>query len=152
MRQAGLRLQFVEFIPEQLEDAVLYVSQRYGTATHRCCCGCGCEVVTPIGPADWTLEVTDGAATLFPSIGNWSLPCRSHYFIRQGRVVWARDMSRGAIEQGRRREQHLRDGYLDRVNRLKEAQLLHPPPSCERSTSWPSRLWREVRSWFGISG
>lgn len=151
MRQAGLRLQFVEFIPEHLVDGVLYVSQRYGTATHRCCCGCGREVVTPIGPADWTLEVTDGAATLFPSIGSWSLPCRSHYFIRQGRIVWAGDMSSGEIDQGRRRNQRLREGYLATVNRLKEAPPRLPPQSPERPHSWAFRLWREVRSWFGTS-
>ena len=39
MRQTALRPEFVEFIPEQLEDGVLYISQRYGTAMHRCCCG-----------------------------------------------------------------------------------------------------------------
>jgi hypothetical protein len=119
MRQSALRSQFVEFIPEQLDDGVLYISQRYRTATHRCCCGCGSEVVTPLGPADWTLEVVNGALTLRPSIGNWSLPCRSHYLIRQGRVAWAREMSQEEIELGRRRDERLRRTHIERVNRLK---------------------------------
>lgn len=119
MRQSALRSQFVEFIPEQLEDGVLYISQPYRTATHRCCCGCGSEVVTPLGPADWTLEVVNGALTLRPSIGNWSLPCRSHYLIRQGRVVWAREMSQEEIQLGRRRDERLRRTHIERVNRLK---------------------------------
>jgi hypothetical protein len=47
MRQTALRPEFVEFIPEQLEDGVLYISHRYGTALHLCCCGCCSEVVKP---------------------------------------------------------------------------------------------------------
>lgn len=54
MRQTALPPQFVEFIPEQLEDGVLYISERHGTAIHLCCCGCGTELVTPLNPAGWT--------------------------------------------------------------------------------------------------
>jgi hypothetical protein len=38
---------FVEYIPEQLEERTIYISIRFATAVHRCCCGCGREVVTP---------------------------------------------------------------------------------------------------------
>lgn len=88
MRHDHLRPSFVEFIPEQLEDGVIYISQRYRTATHRCCCGCGAEVVTPLSPAAWSLEIANEGATLRPSIGNWSLPCRSHYLF--AREEWCR--------------------------------------------------------------
>lgn len=149
MRQSALRPQFVEFIPEQLEDGVLYISQRYRTATHRCCCGCGSEVVTPIGPADWTLKAVNGAVTLRPSIGNWSLPCRSHYLISQGRVVWARDMSRDEIQLGRERDQRLRDAHFARVNRLNEAEQDRPVTMPgEHSGSWFARLLRAFWTWF----
>lgn len=144
MRQAVLRLQSVEFIPEQLEDGVLYVSERYRTATHRCCCGCGSEVVTPLGPALWTLEVVNGAATLRPSIGNWSLPCRSHYLIRRGKVIWARDMSLDEIEWGRRRDQRLRDEHFAEANRRKNVEK--PAATTNRpSDSWLARFWRALR-------
>lgn len=152
MRQSVLRAQFVEFIPEQLEDGVLYISQRYRTATHRCCCGCGSEVVTPLGPADWTLEVVDGAVTLRPSIGNWSLPCRSHYLIRQGRVVWARDMSRDEIKLGRQRDRRLRDAHFAQVNRQKGAQEDRPvaaPAPIPAPASWVARSWRKLLAFFG---
>lgn len=151
MRQSALRRQFVEFIPEQLDEGVLYVSERYGTATHLCCCGCGSEVVTPIGPTDWALEVVNGAVTLAPSIGNWSLPCRSHYLVRQGRVVWARDMSRGEIELGRERDQRLRDAHFARVNRLKEAVRAPTRTAHQHSDAGLGSFWRTVRRWLGRS-
>ena len=50
-----LRHEFVDYIPEQLDEGVLYVSIRFGTVVHRCACGCGDEVVTPLGPAEWRL-------------------------------------------------------------------------------------------------
>lgn len=151
MRQSALRPQLVEFIPEQLEDGVLYISQRYRTATHRCCCGCGSEVVTPLGPADWTLEVVKGAATLAPSVGNWSLPCRSHYLVRKGKVVWARDMSRDEIRLGRERDQRLRDAHFARVNRLKEAVQTSTPTAHQHSDAGLGSFWRTVRRWLGRS-
>jgi Family of unknown function (DUF6527) len=144
MRQVVLRLQSVEFIPEQLEDGVLYVSRRYRIATHRCCCGCGSEVVTPLGPAYWTCEVANGAVSLRPSIGNWSLPCRSHYLIRQGKVIWARDMSYDEIEWGRRRDQRLRDAHSTENNRRRELER-HTPPAAQPSGSWLARFWRAFR-------
>jgi hypothetical protein len=103
MRQA-LRHEFVEFIPAVLEEGVVYVSTTYATAAHRCCCGCGHEVVTPLTPTDWTLSF-DGATVSFnPSIGNWSFPCRSHYWIERNRVIPAPSWSTSQIEAGRDRD------------------------------------------------
>jgi hypothetical protein len=152
MRQISLRPAFVGFIPEQLEDGVIYISQRYRTATHRCCCGCGEEVVTPIGPTDWLLEVADGAVTLRPSIGNWSLPCRSHYLIRQGNVIWVREMSREEIDYGRRRDRLLRDAHFAEVNRAKEKVDDSLPSTGQLSPSWFVRLRRALRRWLGLAG
>ena len=81
---------FVDLMPDELEHGVLYISTTYATAVHKCACGCGERVVTPIRPAGWTLLWDGRSVTLDPSIGNWSLPCRSHYFVRAGRIVWAR--------------------------------------------------------------
>lgn len=85
--------EFVEFIPEKLAPGVLYISKRYSTSSHLCCCGCGLEVVTPLNPAKWRLLESNGAVSLNPSIGNWSFPCRSHYWISDNRVQWAAAMS-----------------------------------------------------------
>jgi hypothetical protein len=117
---------------------------------HLCCCGCGSEVVTPLNPAGWTLEIVGGAVTLRPSIGNWSLPCRSHYLIRQGKVVWARDMSRDEIEDGRLRDQRLRDIHIADVNRRKEAHADSRSGAAQRSDSWAARLVRTIRASLGL--
>ena len=47
-----LRHEFVEFIPDELEHGIIYISIRFATASHLCCCGCGNKVVTPIRPTD----------------------------------------------------------------------------------------------------
>lgn len=85
-------VEFVEFVPAELAEGVLYISMQHATASHRCACGCGHRVVTPIGPADWLLTF-DGTVTLSPSIGNGQIDCRSHYFIRSNRVSWASPMT-----------------------------------------------------------
>ncbi|HEX7962665.1 MAG TPA: DUF6527 family protein [Terriglobales bacterium] len=48
-----LEHQFVEFIPEVLDGGVPYISVKYATAVHKCCCGCSREVVTPLSPTFW---------------------------------------------------------------------------------------------------
>jgi hypothetical protein len=94
------QLQFVAEAPEELEEGALYVSLPFATVLHLCACGCKREVVTPLRPGRWQL-VFDGAVTLRPSIGNWSLPCRSHYFIDHNQVVWARTWSDREVQERR---------------------------------------------------
>jgi hypothetical protein len=81
--------QFVEFIPHELKEGTLYVCMGLATVVHKCCCGCGNEVVTPLSPSDWKLIFDGETITLHPSIGNWGFKCRSHYWIRDSRVRWA---------------------------------------------------------------
>ena len=83
-----LQPKFIESIPHMLEDQVLYISMEHCSAIHKCVCGCGNEIVTPLSPTDWQLKY-DGTVTLRPSVGNWNIPCRSHYFITQNRVEYA---------------------------------------------------------------
>jgi len=97
----AVQYEFVEFIPEVLKEGVVYISLPYATASHKCCCGCGNVVVTPITPTDWKLTFDGETISLFPSIGNWSFPCRSHYWIRQNQVEWAESWSEEEIESGR---------------------------------------------------
>lgn len=92
---------FVEFIPEQIEEKVLYISIEYCTAIHKCFCGCGNEVVTPLSPTDWELIFDGKTVSLNPSIGNWSFDCKSHYFITRNRIRYARRWKDWEIEQGR---------------------------------------------------
>lgn len=89
MKQSHIVPRFVDFIPTHLEDGVLYISQEYKTAIHKCCCGCGQEVVTPLSAAQWQISVTKDKVSLNPSIGNWNFECKSHYWIKQNRVFWS---------------------------------------------------------------
>lgn len=93
-----MRHNFVEYLPEPLEDGVLYISIYFSTVVHLCCCGCGSEVVTPLSPDGWQLTYDGKSISIYPSIGNWSLPCQSHYWIRNGEVQWARQWSQEEID------------------------------------------------------
>lgn len=81
---------FVESIPAQLEPGILYVSIGYRTMSHLCACGCGRRVATPIRPRPqgWTVAYDGINVSISPSVGLAKLPCRSHYFIDRGRVLW----------------------------------------------------------------
>lgn len=93
MRVDRIEPHFVEFIPDALDDGVLYISMPYGAIVHRCCCGCGEKVSTPLHPAQWRLTYDGETVSLTPSVGNGALPCRSHYFIVRNEVRWAARMS-----------------------------------------------------------
>lgn len=92
--------QFVEYVPEQLDENILYVSMKYRTAIHLCVCGCCQKVVTPLGINDWTLKY-DGRISLSPSIGNWSFNCHSHYWIKKNKIKWAPKWSEERILEER---------------------------------------------------
>ena len=101
---AALRHEFVEFIPDELASNTIYISTSFATVAHRCCCGCGKEVVTPLSPLDWQLTFDGETISLFPSIGNWSFPCQSHYWIDHSVVRWAEQWSEKRIAAGRARD------------------------------------------------
>ncbi|MDQ2771426.1 MAG: DUF6527 family protein [Bacteroidota bacterium] len=119
-----LEPEFVEFIPSQIEDGKLYVSMRYATVVHNCCCGCGNKVVTPLTRDDWKLSYNGENVCICPSIGNWSFPCQSHYWIRRGNIEWYGKWSAEEIAAGRQ---------LDR----KRKQKRHTPP---RQTEVPELM------------
>lgn len=96
---------FVKNIPEILEDGVLYISIEYATAIHNCCCGCGNQVVTPFSPTDWKLIFDGKTVSLDPSIGNWSFPCQSHYWIRNNKVIWATKWTKEQIGYGKEKDE-----------------------------------------------
>ncbi|MFZ4616660.1 MAG: DUF6527 family protein [Rectinemataceae bacterium] len=106
-----LRTEHVTLMPSYLEPGILYVSLEYGVAAHLCACGCGTKVVTPLSPTDWRFSESRRGPSLWPSIGNWQLPCRSHYVIRNGKVVWAGDWTEEEIQLGRVREAEKTEAY-----------------------------------------
>ena len=122
MRRNSIKHEFVQFIPDAPEEGTVYVSIPYATAVHKCFCTCGSEVVTPLSPTDWELRFNGKTISLHPSIGSWALPCQSHYWIRNDKVIWARRWSREEIEQGRAGDRQATDAYYDRGRRSKKSR------------------------------
>jgi hypothetical protein len=143
MKTAILKHQFVTSVPEKPEEGILYVSLPYRTAIHKCCCGCGHEVVTPFSPTDWKLTFDGVSVSLYPSIGNWSLPCRSHYFIERGRAEWAGEWSDAKIAAGRAHDRRLKERYYG--GRAEPEQAAPPPDNAPppRAAWWKrvAKLW-----------
>ncbi|WP_430933279.1 DUF6527 family protein [Saccharicrinis sp. 156] len=105
------KFKFVETIPDFLKENVVYITTQYNTAVHKCMCGCGNEVVTPITPHDWELIYNGESITLYPSIGNWNFDCQSHYWIKNNEIVWAEKWSKNRIELNRRFDKSNKDKF-----------------------------------------
>ena len=112
MRAHSVRPRYVEFIPKTLESGVLYVSKKFRTASHLCCCGCGTKIVTPLRETEYSLTEHGELVSMSPSIGNWNHPCQSHYWITDNHVVWARPMSKVEIRRGRAHDDALKEAYF----------------------------------------
>lgn len=110
-KSVRLRHEFVESVPPDREEGVLYISMEFKTAIHSCACGCGHKVVTPFSPAEWSLEFDGDTVSMDPSIGNHSFPCGSHYFITRNEVVWAAKWTGERIRRGRAAEDARRARY-----------------------------------------
>ena len=110
--RASLDPQFIEFLPESLDEGVLYISIPHATTAHLCACGCGEEVVAPLSPTDWRLIFDGETVSLDPSIGSWSLACQSHYWIEQDRVHWAARWSKEKIARGREHDRIRKDRHF----------------------------------------
>jgi hypothetical protein len=109
---------FVDFVPQEIEEGILYVSVEFATASHLCACGCKQRVVTPLSPRGWTLSFDGETVTLDPSIGNWAFPCRSHYWFRNNRIAWAADWSQKRIEETRDRRKRAIKAHHDKPSEL----------------------------------
>ncbi len=129
-----LTLQRVQYLPKELFPGILYVSDEYQVAGHLCCCGCGNKVITPLGPAEWSVTEKNGKPSMWPSIGNWQLPCRSHYVIAAGQIRWHEQWSDAQIRAGRYAEEQRRQTYYTEKDR-------------ERRFWY--RLWKFLQTLFG---
>ncbi len=105
--------EFVDAIPETLAPDTLYISIKYATVVHLCLSGCGREVVTPLAPTDWKITYNGDTVSLSPSIGNWSFPCRSHYWIDRNRVRWGPTWTSRQVDRGRAEDRRRKDEYFD---------------------------------------
>lgn len=142
-----MKIEFVEGIPRELEQGAVYVSMTFAIVAHNCFCGCGHQVVTPLSPVDWKLTFDGEAISLYPSIGNWYLDCKSHYWIRNGHVIWAERWSDADIQEGRRQESVKKADYYSgrsstQTKRPDQDDL--PNETSLHGRSW----WAVIRDWL----
>ena len=109
-----LQHKFVINIPDQLEDGVLYISFEHCTAIHKCICGCGNEVVTPFSPTGWSLTFDGKTVSLNPSIGNWELECKSHYWVTNSTIEYARTWSNREIRKVKKKGRKKRNRFFSK--------------------------------------
>lgn len=86
-----LEVVYVEYMPTDLVEGKLYVSETFQIAIHLCACGCKGKTITPLTKGEWTLiKNPDNTITLDPSIGNWlgKTPYHAHYFIKHNKIEW----------------------------------------------------------------
>jgi hypothetical protein len=95
---------FVERVPSEIEEGVIYISTSVNTAVHLCPCGCKTEIVTPIDPSEWNFTYDGETISLHPSVGVWGAKCKSHYWIKRNRVEWSRTYTNSEIEEVRTQE------------------------------------------------
>ena len=117
----NITLQHVHYMPKTMEPGILYVSNEFGTAAHLCACGCGSKTRTPLDVTEWQLTETDKGPTLYPSIGNWQIPCQSHYWIRNGEIVWSNKWTPQQILNGRKEEEERRRIFYENHYKEKSA-------------------------------
>ncbi len=117
MKIQVIRPQYVEQLPDQMEEGVLYICEEFDLTAHKCCCGCGEDVYNKINPAKWRLtKMRNGSVSLYPSVGNWKYACKAHYWIHKNRVIDAGPMGARTIEAIRERDRLDRDRYIARLN------------------------------------
>jgi hypothetical protein len=130
-----IKLARVQYIPKYPEPGILYVSEEFEAAVHLCACGCGAKVSTPLGPTEWSLTETTTGPSLYPSVGNWQFPCRSHYWIQGGQIIWSETWTPSQVQAGHRAEEDRRRAYYDSLKRGREGIL-------RRIYNWLKSLFR----------
>ena len=106
LEQSGLRpgyaTEAVDDVPDVLEPRRIYLvgDQSMPWSAALCCpCGCGATIQLSLVAGDtpsWRVRRHfSGSVTLHPSIWR-KTGCRSHFFLRRGRIVWSRPQGSAA--------------------------------------------------------
>lgn len=134
MRTLSWAVRWVEDMPPVLKPNTLYVSEKHELTEHLCACGCHSEVSLPLGPSEWRIERHGELVSLRPSVGNWRLPCRSHYVIYRSTTLWCEPWSEERIVANRERDR-----------KAKEREIA----SRSRKTPLWLRLWYRFLRYLG---
>ena len=103
--QQKVRYVAVEDFPESLEPATVYVAGVWGAAL-LCPCGCGdvieLNLLGKVRPHWRVREHWDHSASVTPSV--WRRRgCRSHFFVRKGKIEWCGPDTHGSPVRSVRR-------------------------------------------------
>jgi hypothetical protein len=82
---------FVDTIQADIEEGILYISEKYNVSIHLCACGCKGKTVLPFNkPNEWVMVNNEGKVSFTPSIGNFSgeSPYHAHYYVTDNKIVW----------------------------------------------------------------
>lgn len=89
------RARFVDDVPDKFDNRIIYIIENEGYYWQAVMiCPCGCKKILHMNlikehRPSWKFKINKkGIITLHPSI-NRIVGCRSHFFIREGKVVWA---------------------------------------------------------------
>lgn len=77
---------YVDYMPDVLEEGIIYISELCKVSIHNCLCGCGEETVLPLMNGQWTLLKNGDKISFTPSIGNFQFACKSHYIITNNKA------------------------------------------------------------------
>lgn len=144
MQFTRLEHRFCTHIPENLRPGVLYISMEFATAAHSCCCGCGEEVVTPFTPTDWRMVFDGQTISLWPSVGNWTLQCRSHYVVRNGVAIEAPPWTDEEIAAERRRDRAAKARFYESAG---TAVTDDDRSGGDRNRQVKTNWWHRFRNW-----
>lgn len=142
-----IKPKFVHYMPKIIEEGILYISPEFRAVIHRCACGCGEKVHTPLSPTNWKMIYDGKRITLSPSIGNWSYTCRSHYWIRDNEVVWAENWSDSQVKSNREFDKKESDEYYETLD-VSDNNTIIESQNLENEANMNLSLWSRITKWF----
>lgn len=77
-----------EYLPDQYEPGIVYISNYFMCAAFICPCGCNDQVYLRINCPEHPSWSFDGKNTLEPSIQK-TTGCKAHFYIKQGKATLA---------------------------------------------------------------
>ena len=132
------KYQTVDRIPKQLNEGIVYHNNDFELAALLCPCGCG-HRITLLVPDSHQISSDKGLPSIYPSIAVCDAPCKSHFFIRQGRIDWMNAFSQAEASAVMR-------GQIAR-------HASHNP----QPLSWIGQIWQTIvrvlnrlRAFFGL--
>ena len=87
LKRIDITYEKVHYIPRhaEMKENIIYISDEYDVSAHRCICGCGELTVMPLGKGEWDYQIdSNNKLSMQPSVGNYQMPCKSHYIIQKG--------------------------------------------------------------------